>query len=118
MAKSLQTVNRARRLRREMSKPEATLWQRLRGDPQGVRFRRQHPAGPFVLDFYCAKARLAIEVDGIVHDMGDQPEFDEKRSAWLNGEGIEMLRIAASEVLRDPDGVADAIVRYVLDKRE
>jgi very-short-patch-repair endonuclease len=96
-----------------MSKPEVMLWQYLRADPQGIRFRRQHPIGGFVLDFYCAKARLAIEVDGIVHDMGDQPEFDVKRTAWLEEQGVEVMRIPAVDALRDPAAVADAIVRFV-----
>lgn len=117
MAKQLRTVRRARQQRREMSKPEVMLWQQLRADPLGLRFRRQHPVGPFVLDFYCAKAKLAIEVDGIVHNMGDQPEFDERRTAWLEQQGIEVVRIPAIDVLRDPIAVADAIVRLCLSRR-
>jgi very-short-patch-repair endonuclease len=113
MAKRLPTVQRARKQRREMSKPEVMLWQQLRADPEGIRFRRQHPVGPFVLDFYCAVAKLAIEVDGIVHDMGDQPEFDARRTAWLEGQGSDVLRVPATDVLRDPVEVADAIIRLV-----
>ena len=67
------TVAKARALRRVMSPPEARLWQVLRTRPEGLKFRRQHPVGPFVLDFYCADARLGIEVDGEVHGMGDNP---------------------------------------------
>jgi very-short-patch-repair endonuclease len=65
-------VQRARRLRRKLSVPEARLWSLLRkrftGQPI---FRRQHPIGPFVLDFYCAKAKLAVEIDGIARNMAD-----------------------------------------------
>ena len=63
------TVKKARRLRRVMTIPEVILWTRLRQRPGGFKFRRQHPAGPYVLDFFCSEARLAIEVDGMVHDM-------------------------------------------------
>lgn len=114
--KDFETVQRARQLRKSMSKPEVMLWRYLRGDPQGLRFRRQHAIGRFVLDFYCPKARLAVEIDGIAHDMGDQPEFDMKRDAVLADAGIETLRIAAIDVLRDAGGVADRIVRYALAK--
>ena len=60
------TVKRARRLRRDMSVPEVMLWVRLRLRPGGYKFRRQHPAGPYILDFFCNDARMAIEVDGVV----------------------------------------------------
>jgi very-short-patch-repair endonuclease len=99
----------ARKLRSELSLPEKLLWVRLRGAE--VRFRRQHPIGPYVLDFYCPTAKLAIEVDGASHDFGDRPQRDEVRTEWLNREGIEVLRIPAKAVLADPDEVADAILR-------
>ena len=68
------TINNARRLRRQLSAPEARLWIRLRERALGRPvFRRQHPIVPYVLDFYCAKPRLAIEIDGLSHDMGDRP---------------------------------------------
>lgn len=82
-AKPGATVERARRLRREMSLPEVKLWQILRKSPGGFRFRRQHPAGPFVLDFFCARANLAIEIDGFAHDTGERPMRDAARDTWL-----------------------------------
>ena len=103
------TVRRARRLRRDMTLPEILLWQALRKQPHGLKFRRQHPTGPFILDFFCGDARLAIEIDGEAHSRGDRPERDEARDAWLGAAGIETLRIPAREVLRDPD----MIVRYI-----
>jgi len=99
----------ARRLRRELSLPEMLLWVRLRG--AAIRFRRQHPIGPYVLDFYCPARRLAIEVDGAAHDFGDRPRRDNVRMGWLRQQGIQVLRIAAEDVLADPDGVADAVLR-------
>jgi Protein of unknown function (DUF559) len=65
---------------------------------------------PLVLDFYCAKARLAIEIDGASHDMGDRPQRDQRRDDWLGKHGITVLRIAARDLARI-DEVADAITR-------
>ena len=109
MAASDKAYRNARRLRRELSLPETLLWVRLRGSD--VRFRRQHPIGPYVLDFYCPSAKLAIDVDGFAHDTGDRPQRDEARTNWLNGAGVEVLRVPAKDVLADPDAVADALLR-------
>ncbi len=78
-------------------------------------FRRQHPIGPYVLDFYCAKARLAIELDGASHDMGDRPQRDMRRNAWLKARGITVMRIPANDLTRRLDEAADAIVRMAVD---
>jgi very-short-patch-repair endonuclease len=64
-----------------------------------------------VLDFYCAKANLAVEIDGMSHDMGDRPWRDERRDAWLRKHGVTVMRILAHELLQDVDEAADAIVR-------
>ena len=74
-------------------------------------FRRQHPIGPYVLDFYCAKARLAIEIDSASHDMGDRPQRDIRRNAWLKKHGVTVVHIVANDLTREIDEVADAIVR-------
>jgi len=98
------TVNRARSLRRAMSLPEVLLWQELRGSRcNGLKFRRQYPIGPYILDFYCAEMRLAVEVDGAVHGYEKQATHDAQRDAWLAEQGIKMLRFAARDVL-DGDG--------------
>jgi very-short-patch-repair endonuclease len=110
--KQERNVGRARQLRRKMTLPEVLLWQILRQEPDGVKFRRQHSTGDYYLDFYCAKAKVCIEVDGIVHDMGNHPEHDIERSEWLRAEGIEVLRVPARDVLRSPEEVAEALVRY------
>ena len=103
-------VTRARALRQDMTLPEVLLWRELRKEPLGVKFRRQHPVGPYVLDFYCPQAKLAIEVDGIAHDMGERPGRDEARTVWLREQGIDLLRIPASDVLTSVERVADSIV--------
>jgi very-short-patch-repair endonuclease len=90
-----------------MSLPEVLLWRELKrtdGDPP--RFRRQHPFGPYVLDFYCAPARLCLEVDGYSHGTGDHPERDARRDHYLESAGIRVERVAASAVLQDPHAVA------------
>ncbi|HEX7752556.1 MAG TPA: endonuclease domain-containing protein [Novosphingobium sp.] len=106
------TQKRARALRKEMSLPEMLLWQRLKGRPNGLKFRRQHPAGKYVLDFYCSDARLIVEVDGQAHGMGDRPERDEVRDSYFRRSGLRVLRLAAADVLRDPDESAASIVAY------
>jgi len=59
----------------------------------------------------CPVAKLAIEVDGAVHDFGDRPRRDDIRTEWLHGRGIEVLRIPATDVLADPDEIADAVIK-------
>ena len=103
------TTRNARTLRRKMTLPEILLWQELRHKPRGLKFRRQHPTGPYVLDFFCSDARLAIEIDGEAHSRGDRPEHDATRDAWLREAGIETLRIPAVEVLTD----LDAVLRWI-----
>ena len=81
-----------------MSPPETRLWSVLRTRPSGLKFRRQHPVGPFILDFFCREALLAIEVDGFAHQLGDNPQRDEARDQWLAKQGIATLRIDALDV--------------------
>ena len=91
-------------------RPEVMLWRRLRQRPGGFKFRRQHPAGRYVLDFFCSQARLAIEIDGISHDLPERADHDDARLRWLNTNDIQVYRIAAGDVTRDPDAVAEALV--------
>ena len=103
---------RARQQRQDMSLPEVLLWNLLRKSPDGVHFRRQEGMANYVLDFYCAKAKVCIEIDGIAHDMGDRPERDQWRDQWLAEQGIKTLRIPATEVLKSSVDVAESILRY------
>ena len=104
------TIQRARQLRRNLTMPEVVLWSRLRWRPAGYKFRRQHPLGVYILDFYCHAARLAIEVDGISHDLGDRPGTDIRRDRWLEAMGILALRFTAREVTLELGVVVDCIV--------
>ena len=104
------TVANARRLRKEMSVPELMLWNAIRrGQLDGLKFRRQHPIGPYVLDFFCPAARLDVEIDGQSHYTDDRPEKDAARDRWLARQGIETLRIPASWVLGSVDSAVSAI---------
>jgi very-short-patch-repair endonuclease len=110
MRSSSKTHTRAKSLRQAMTPPEVMLWVRLRArQPGGLRLRRQHPIGPYVADFYCADARLVIEIDGWVHNMGDMPDRDARRDAWMTQQGLVVVRYAAADVLADTTGVADGI---------
>jgi very-short-patch-repair endonuclease len=108
------TIAAARKLRRNLSTPEAMLGSRLRTRAPGrPSFRRRHPIGPYVLDFFCAKARLAVDPrtairgDGMSHDVDDRPERDRRRNAWLETQGVTVMRIAAADALAALDDVAD-----------
>lgn len=112
------TTYTARRLRRQMTLPEVLLWQALKSGEHGLRFRRQHPIGAYVADFYCAAALLVVEVDGMAHDMGNRPQSDASRDACLHQKGYAVLRIPAADILKDASGVAEAIVRTALPLRQ
>ncbi|WP_445949834.1 endonuclease domain-containing protein [Sphingomonas sp. 2378] len=99
-----------------MTLPEVVLWRVLRERPEGLRFRRQHPAWAYVLDFHCPAARLAVEVDGEVHGRGNRPERDTRRDAFLGEHGVAVLRIPAGDVLRDLDSVVRYIVAQARDR--
>ena len=93
-----------------MSPPEAYLWQALRRRPDELKFRRQHPFERCTADFYCAAARLVVEVDGDGHDMGNNPEADLRRDTWLRQRGLEVLRFNAADVMKDVESVVTAIL--------
>ncbi len=109
-----QTVDRARELRRRLTLPEVLVWGGLRGRKlNGHRFRRQHPLGPYILDFYCDEAKLAVEIDGQGHEHPDQAAHDKRRTEWLELRGVTVLRIPARDVLEDLAAVIEMIGRRV-----
>jgi very-short-patch-repair endonuclease len=105
------TKKRARQLRQTMSKPERLLWWALRNNQLGPHIRKQHPAGRYVLDFYCDSAKLCIEVDGQAHDLS--VARDEVRDRWLTSQGVKTVRIPAREVVENLDGVVSYISELV-----
>ena len=102
-------VSLARKYRRELSYPEVLLWQRLRSKATGAKFRRQHPIGPYVADFYCAAARLVVEVDGQIHATPERIKADQAKDSFLTENGYRLIRINAAEILKDADSVATSI---------
>ncbi len=117
MNPDLRKLALAKAMRRQLTAPEYLLWERLKSrDGSGMAFRRQHPKGPYILDFYCHKSRLCIEIDGAAHNESEQQQRDERRDRWLEQHGIMVYRVPAADVFRDPDGVADGI-RLLADER-
>ena len=101
---------RAYIMRQNPTPAEDLLWKRLRRKQvSGFRFRRQHPIGRFIVDFYCAAARLVIEVVGSVHDQPGYEEYDAQRQAFLEQLGLRVLRFRNDEVMRRTDAVVEAI---------
>ena len=98
-------TSRARQLRKQMTPPELRLWTVLRTRPEGFKFRRQHAFGSYTFDFFCFEAALAVEIDGFSHELGDNPQRDQRRDAWCAEQGVRTLRIAAVEVRDNLEGV-------------
>jgi very-short-patch-repair endonuclease len=104
----------ARGLRRDSTPAESALWAALRGRRlRGMKFRRQHAVGPYILDFCCPEHRLVVEVDGGVHDQ--QTDYDESRTEHLNTHGYRVLRFANAEVLTDLQTVLERVLRAASD---
>lgn len=103
-------LERARTLRRNGTPAEKLLWERLRARKLlGYKFRRQHPIFSYILDFYCHKAKLAIEIDGDQHEETQVKEYDAKRTVHLKKHGISILRFKNAEVIDDIDSVQQQI---------
>lgn len=101
-------TGRAGKLRREMTVPERLLWTKLRSrGVNGLKFRRQHVVGPYVADSYCPEARLAVEVDGQSHD---DLAADDRRTAYLESQGVNVVRVTNDEVLGQRLAVLDGIL--------
>jgi very-short-patch-repair endonuclease len=101
------TVAQARALRRRATLTERILWRLLRDRRlDGLKFRRQVPVGPYVLDFVCLARRLVVEADGPFHD----PAHDARRDRWLAAQGFRVLRFANRDILCASAGVIDAIL--------
>lgn len=103
-------TQRARSLRRDATFPERLLWSRLRGRQlAGLKFRRQHPLGPYFADFACEELKLIIELDGDTHGTPEQERYDARRTAFLEQAGWTVLRFWNAEVLESLEGTLDRI---------
>jgi very-short-patch-repair endonuclease len=105
-------TKRARELRVNATIPERKLWAYLRSAKIGGRsFRRQHPVGPYILDFYCPTAKLAIELDGGQHGAAAALAYDAARRRYLNTKGIRVVRFSNYDLKENLDGVCQGIYR-------
>lgn len=110
---------RRRHLRQEATPAEELLWRHLRRRQLlGVKFRRQHPLDPYILDFYCPARSLAIELDGSQHFDLEAVAYDERRSQNLAARGITVIRFTNDKVFEETESVLEAIVRALDDGRE
>ena len=99
----------ARKMRQEPTTAEKLLWSRLRRNQLGgYKFRRQHPIGPYIVDFCCVEKKLIIEADGDVHAF--QEKQDRERTEWLEAEGYRVLRFANENILQQTEMVLETIL--------
>jgi very-short-patch-repair endonuclease len=104
-------LQRSRELRRDMTPAEKILWEELRANELGVHFRRQQVIAGFIVDFYCHKAGLVVEVDGDIHDL--QKEEDARRDKALNELGLQIVRFKNEEVAKNLSHVVEQIREIV-----
>ena len=108
-------VSIARRLRRRQTDAERNLWARLKSKQiEGVKFRRQQPLGPYVVDFVCLEKKLVVEIDGGQHNEDDVSLEDSDRAAWLVGEGYRVLRFWNNDVMNQMESVLEKIREELL----
>jgi very-short-patch-repair endonuclease len=106
---------RRRDLRRLATEAERLLWRLIRRRQfADVKFRRQHPVGPYILDFYCADCRLAVELDGGQHFTVEGQAYDGRRTEYLARRGLRVLRFSNRELFEETDGVLETIRRSIL----
>ena len=114
--KNSYTSDFAKELRHNPTDAETRLWQRLKEmQPAGIRFRRQHPLGNYIVDFACIPAKLVIEVDGSQHMNENRQDYESKRTAYLESQGFRVLRFWDNDVLLDTESVAGNIFEAVQD---
>ncbi len=105
----------AREMRGRMTDAEALLWMLLRNRRiAGAKFRRQHPVGRYILDFYCVEKHLGIELDGGQH--GEAVAYDQRRDDWLRVQGIQVLRFWNNQMLAETEAVMEVIYWAVVEK--
>jgi very-short-patch-repair endonuclease len=101
----------SRSLRKNQTDTERFLWSKLRRKQLGVKFHRQYPIGPYIIDFYSPEKRLAIELDGSQHI--ENIDYDQKRTKYLEEHGIIVLRFWDNEVFKETSGVLERIYTYI-----
>ncbi len=110
----LKPVKVARELRRRQTPAERILWNQLRSArTSGSTFRRQHPIGPYIVDFVCLEKKLVLEIDGGQHNEPGISRRDRERTIWLESEGYKVLRFWNNDVIANADGVVTVILQAV-----
>ena len=105
----------ARGMRGRMTDAETLLWMLLRNRRiAGAKFRRQHPAGRYILDYYCVEKKLAIELDGGQHV--ETADYDQHRDNWLRSQGIHVLRFWNNQILTETEAVMEVIYRAIVEE--
>ena len=111
---SPKTEDRAKSLRRESTEAGKLFWKIVRNRAvNGLKFRRQHPIGHFIVDFYCHEVKLAIELDGDVHDVDEVKQYDKARQKIIEELGITLLRFDNEVIFTNPDEALVKILEYV-----
>lgn len=116
-ATSAEIFRNAKKLRNKLTYAEKMLWSRLSKNQLGVKFRRQHPIGDYIADYYCNSLKLIIEVDGEYHETNEQVEIDRARDETLSHFGIKTLRIKNDEVINDIESIIESI-KLILKQRK
>jgi len=110
LKKNKEHVSFARELRQQHTNAERALWMKLRNrELEGVKFRRQQPIGPYIVDFVSLQRRLIIEIDGGQHNEEREKERDEERTMSLEERGYRIMRFWNNEVMTNPEGVLERI---------
>lgn len=104
---------KAKQLRENMTVSEFILWDELNNNKLGVRFKAQHPIKNFIADFYCHKAKLVIEIDGSIHDLEENTEYDEGRTFELEQLGLKVIRFTNDKVKYNLSGVVEEIRKHI-----
>jgi cyclase len=111
------TFARARMLRNNETKAEKLLWEKLSNKKLGVKFRRQHPFYHFIVDFYCHEIKLVIEVDGSIHSLPDNMEYDKFRSYLIVEFGVRIIRFTNEDIYFRMEAVLASIQRIVAESK-
>jgi len=110
-------ISLSRNLRKRQTDAENLIWRHLRiKQVEGLKFRRQHPIGKYIVDFVCLEKQLILEIDGGQHAV--EKEKDKERDNWLMAEGYKVLRFWNNDVLENLPGVLETIRLYCLNKNK
>jgi very-short-patch-repair endonuclease len=107
-------LEKRRALRASPTEAEKQIWYKLRKrNINGYKFRRQYSIGPYIADFFCPQAKLAVEIDGNVHNSTDAQEYDKVRDEFMQSIGIQILRFTNSEVENNPEKIVEEIIKAI-----